>query len=218
MSDKKDFKAEIKATRSPMEYVLLIMCGVWIVYLIISYHNQYSGYFISEEFMEYLGMACPAVILPIIIRAINNYRASRTFLTLKSDKISGELQKLFSPITVTLPLDKVSSLSISKNISYAGSIVTIATSSGIIRFPWVQNAEEFVAKANAYINEYKSKAQEENKSLIAAVASNLNTPAPAPAAPQSAASKIKELKDLLDSGLISNEEFEQKRKELLNNM
>ena len=59
------------------------------------------------------------------------------------------------------------------------------------------------------MEEYKKQNAKQNRPTVVAAA---------PAAPQSNAAKIKELKELLDSGLISQEEFEQKRKELLNNM
>ncbi len=72
----------------------------------------------------------------------------------------------------------------------------------------------------------KNSVREDNKSLLTAVVQNQKAMSSAAAekaeksagSGASAASKIKELKELLDSGLISQEEFEAKRKELLDKM
>ena len=142
MSDKKEFKAEIKAKLSTLEMAIIVICGLWVTVLVILpiVDTVDGGYYKSGSISRMIPFIIPAIILPVIVRAINTYRASRTYLTLKSNKIDGEIQRLLSPIKVTLPLDKVSSLGISQNVVYGGDVVAIATSSGYIRFPWVQNA------------------------------------------------------------------------------
>ncbi|MBR6044272.1 MAG: SHOCT domain-containing protein [Ruminococcus sp.] len=94
-----------------------------------------------------------------------------------------------------------------------GNTVAIRSASGLIKFPWVQNAEEFVNATLAKIEEYKKTVKKDNQELIKAVAETAAAPANT-----SSASKIKEIKELLDQGLISQEEFDAKRKELLEKM
>lgn len=78
----------------------------------------------------------------------------------------------------------------------------------------VHNAKAFVTATLTEIEKFKQSVKFDNKNLVAAIANNSNNNASNP----SLAEKIKELKDLLDSGLISQEEFETKRKELLDKM
>lgn len=79
-----------------------------------------------------------------------------------------------------------------------GKIMTITTSSSMIKFPYVQNADEFAQIANKLIEKYKNKSSLENKKVLQSEAAASNA---------SAAAKIKDLKELLDSGLISHDEF-----------
>ena len=72
------------------------------------------------------------------------------------------------------------------------------------------NAEEFRDAVTTKIEEYKNSIRKDNKNLISAVVNN--------ASGGGSAQKIKELKELLDQGLISQYEFEAKRKELLSKM
>ncbi|MCC8110795.1 MAG: SHOCT domain-containing protein, partial [Ruminococcus sp.] len=78
---------------------------------------------------------------------------------------------------------------------------------GLIKFHYVQNADEFARVAMEKIEEVKKK--------------TFHNPAPAPtAAPTQSTGndtmeKLGSLKKMLENGLITQEEFEVKRKELL---
>lgn len=75
--------------------------------------------------------------------------------------------------------------------------VSIATSSGSINFYGVTNQNEVFST----ISELLMKRQEETKTTAKA--------------PESTSDELKKLKDLLDSGIITQEEFDAKKKQLL---
>ena len=75
--------------------------------------------------------------------------------------------------------------------------VSIATSSGSISFYGVTNQNEVFST----ISELLMKRQEETKTTFKA--------------PESSTDELKKLKDLLDSGIITQEEFDAKKKQLL---
>ncbi|MBR1422950.1 MAG: SHOCT domain-containing protein [Ruminococcus sp.] len=166
------------------------------------------------------------MIIPIIYNAILKYIEHNCSLSLTDSGIVGQRKKIFSSQSLQLPIDKIDSIMTVDNIScklWGGQIVMIRSVSGRVAFPWVQNADEFVSRTLKKIEEYKNSVREDNKNLLTAVVENQKAMSSAvvnraehSASPGvSAASKIKELKELLDSGLISQEEFEAKRKQLL---
>ena len=101
---------------------------------------------------------------------------------------------------VDLPVDSISAIGRGwlKNIK-------ISTASGGIKFFLIKNRDKMYEVISNLIIERQSKQRSE------AVASP--TPAPAPAA--SDADELKKFKDLLDSGIITQEEFDAKKKQLL---
>ena len=148
------------------------------------------------------------------------YAAKRCSLNLSEKGITGIRKKLFSTKEVKLPIDKIDSIMVSNSLFNkltGGKTIAIRSASGLVKFPWVQNAEEFVNATLAKIEEYKQQVKEENKSLVKTVTESAAAAAK-PEASQTSASKIKELKDLLDNDLISKEEFEAKRRDLLDKM
>ncbi len=97
---------------------------------------------------------------------------------------------------VDLPLDMISATgtSLLKGIA-------VSTSSGKIKFVLIQNRDEIHDAISKLLMERQSKA-------TAATTTK-------PEIPKSGADELKELKDLLDSGVISQEEFDTKKKQLL---
>ena len=99
---------------------------------------------------------------------------------------------------VVLPLYMVSAYSTRKFLS----CITVATSSGSTKFSLIQNYKEIGEVLSKTINE-----RQENT----AHQTIASTVAPQP----SAMDELKKLKDLLDMGIISQEEFDAKKKQLL---
>lgn len=87
----------------------------------------------------------------------------------------------------------------------SGKTIVIKTNSSVIRVSCTANSQEFVDSALTEIKKYKQSVanvnlkQEENHFDI-----DVN--------------KFQKLKELLEQGLITQEEFEKKRKELLDNI
>ncbi|MCI5905492.1 MAG: SHOCT domain-containing protein [Oscillospiraceae bacterium] len=161
----------------------------------------------SHEEM-FIKNAIPIVITMIMILflVITMYKVSKCFLKLTAEGIEGSVKKLFSTESLRLPIAKVDSLFVKNSIFdkiRGGKTLVIRSTSGTIRFKCVQNADEFVAAAN--------KAIEENKKA------NRTAPvAPAPVVQfASSADELKKFKDLLDSGVITQEEFDAKKKQIL---
>ncbi len=102
-------------------------------------------------------------------------------------------------------MDKIDSIAVQSGILdkiFGGQTIAIRSASGLIKFPWVQNAQEFVDTTLAEIQKYTEAAELKSQ--------------PAPAAPASDDfEKIQKLKNLLDQGLLTQEEYDAKRKELL---
>lgn len=161
-------------------------------------------------------MLIGVIVLPRIMRKIADGMASQCSLSLTDKGVTGCKKGLFSTKEVKLPIDKIDAIMASNGFMddlRGGDTLLIRSMAGGIKFPWVQNANEFVDATLAKIEEFKHSAKKENQNLISAVAKSVGANSGT-----SSAQKIKELKELLDSGLITQEEFEAKRRELLDKM
>ena len=98
---------------------------------------------------------------------------------------------------VDLPLDSISA------VSSTGKAISVSTSSGRISFRMLKNAETVYDVINKLLLER----QEQKKNAEPAPAAVVNAP--------TKAAELKEYKELLDSGIITPEEFDAKKKELL---
>lgn len=188
--------------------------SIWI--FIYFYKDNYSynehSYDYSEYIPLFLFIALFIAALPVLFYFGAREIAKRCNLILTDKGIFGNLKKALSKKELNLPIDKIDNIMISENIIdklRGGKTIAVRTTNGLIKFNWVQNADEFVNATLAKIEEYKQSVKE-NVSVMAHNASG--------GSDNSAAAKIKELKELLDSGLISQEEFEAKRKELIDKM
>lgn len=99
---------------------------------------------------------------------------------------------------VDLPLDKISAVATS-----FGHGIAVATSSGSIRFKAITNNAEVHAAISKLLMERQEKAPAASEQKPTIVAS------------QSNAEELKKFKELLDSGVITQEEFDAKKKQLL---
>lgn len=159
-----------------------------------------------------LFLILPLLVILIISKFILKDLAKRSSLELTETGINGRLKKVFSDKTIDLPIRQVNSISVQRSamdyiFSGGGKRVAIQTSSGRICFHCVQNADEFVSAALAQI---------ENMSRGTSPAQAAPVPAPQESdSTQNAIEQIKQLKELKDSGLLTEEEYEEKRKKLL---
>ncbi|RGH34619.1 SHOCT domain-containing protein [Ruminococcus sp. AM43-6] len=115
-------------------------------------------------------------------------------------------------------MDKIDNIMVTENLINkmdGGKTVAIRSASGLIKFPWVQNADEFVNATLAEIEKYNQSLKNVDQNLVSAISGNSVQKAQPE---KSAAQKIKDLKELLDSGLITQDEFDAKKKDLLDKM
>lgn len=132
------------------------------------------------------------------------FGADRCSLSLTDRGITGSRRTLFNERSVDLPLTGISAIGAEKNIYsrlFGGNTLTITTPTGKIKLHCIQNAMEFLTAVNSTQTKGKQK------------------PAPSRApANEDSRKKIRDLKKLLDDGLVSQEEYEKKRRELLSKM
>lgn len=111
--------------------------------------------------------------------------------------------------SINIPINQLDNVEIIEELgdrSYRTKTLGIRSARGLIKFPYVANADEFSRVA-------MDKAKIGSVPVVVAAA-----PAPAPAQPQDMQARFQELKKLLDSGMISQEEFDAKRQDFLNKM
>ena len=146
------------------------------------------GYAFSSM-IAYVLMAVAIVSLVLLIFA---FSIQKVELTVTNKRVYGATK--FGK-RVDLPLDSVSAVSMS---SFKG--IAIGTSSGRIVFKGIGNRDEIYEAVNKLIIERQEKAS--------AASSKQETPL-------GGLDELKKVKELLDAGIITQEEFDAKKKQLL---
>ena len=172
---------------------ILAVCIFCIVVDIIN-NGYFKDYDLAYNVKYILGVPCKFFLLPILVAmlivnvifAISNYS-----ITVYSDKIVGNTT--FKK-QVSLPIDSITAASISM---FHG--VAVGTSSGLIKFLMIENNKDVYTA----INKILSNRQEKPANIVQQVVN------------QTSATELKEYKELLDSGVITQEEFDVKKKQLL---
>lgn len=164
--------------------------------------------------MTHYNLGTPDVFVPIIIwfvifilfitLLIIKHNAKKCSLELNQDGILGQKKKLFSKESLNMPYEKIDSVYLRNSIIdkiISGQTIVINSASSRVKFLCIANAQEFVDKTLEELKKYK-------ESVAAAKEK-------APASSESdAMDALLKLKSLLDQGLISQEEFEEKRRSL----
>ena len=120
---------------------------------------------------------------------------SKCELTVTENSVKG---KSFFGKEVVLPMYMISAYSTSKFLS----TISVATSSGITKFALIKNYSEIGTVLSKKINE-----RQENTTTT--------KPESAPTLQNNAMDDLIKLKNLLDAGIITQEEFNAKKKQLL---
>ncbi len=147
-----------------------------------------------------------AFVIPIILY-MSNFKANQCILSLWDDSIRGELKTTFSKKEIRLPIEKLDNVMVVEGFFdriRGGKTIEIRSNSGLIKFHWVHNADEFVAATLQRIEAFKKNA-----------AATPTAAAPAPAADASLSEKLQELQSLKDQGILTDEQFEAKKQELI---
>jgi len=209
---------EAKFTKNKFAITILaVSLGVLFIGLIMAHHEYLTGRYQSyyyydsrlnaEVFDLFIGYLWDCAFYPsrggvfiwfvylgilgILIALFFFWEMSRCALTITTRRVSG---KASFGKAVDLPLNQISAVGL-------GSLrkITVATSSGKLHFWFVKNRTE----VHAALTDIIGKVQVE-----AAYAQN-NSQA------NSNADEIKKYKELLDAGIITQEEFDAKKKQLL---
>lgn len=152
--------------------------------------------------------------LPLIVVLIKKYITKRCELILTDKEIRGQKKTLFSMRRLQIPIDHLDNVMTSNSLIdkiRGGETLMISSNSGLIRFHYVQNAEEFAQAAMKRIDEVRRSVPRSGAPMSA--------PAPVQSVSGSdAIEKINALRQMLDSGLITQEDFDKKKSNILSKM
>ncbi len=200
------------------------------VYSTIYSYNRFIGWF-GFEFYRYTGATLGtgtgytyngAIVLviviyvvmlciPLIVAAIFKRQCKLNALTITDSRVYGSYNNFLTKNSINMPIEKIDNLTITSGLMdkfRSGVTLGVCSTSGIIKLHFVQNADEVIAAAIGRIEEIKEK----EKSAKVVV-----QPAVTNAAP-SVSEKLKELVSMKEQGLITEEEFNKKREEILSKM
>lgn len=167
--------------------------GGWYTWCVI-YDFEFGEFFIGEffNFECYYGYMIMLGVVALIVGIIMKSNTEKCEITVTNEVISG---KLPHGKAVHIPLNQITAINRS---SFNG--VSITSIGNVSNFHCIENREE-VMKAISYLlaNPQQSSAQ----------------PAQSASANDSEAEQLKRLKDLLDSGVLTQEEFDAKKKQIL---
>lgn len=185
------------------------------------YYDKTTHRYERSNSLEYfpvllvLGIIMTIILLslPLIVVLIKKYITKRCELILTDKEIRGQKKTLFSMRRLQIPidhLDNVMTLNSLIDKIRGGETLMISSNSGLIKFHYVQNADEFAQAAMKRINEVKKSA-------------TVPQAAPAPVPVQNisggdAMEKINSLKQMLENGLITQEDFDSKKADILSKM
>ena len=157
-----------------------------------------GGNFVLVLFINLILLA----LIPSIYLLISIRQRKLSELTANEREIVGSYTGFIpiSKITLNMPIEKIDNVAV-KNFFfiYTGKMLRISSTSSVIRIPFVDNADEIVA----FISEAIEKGKGSQKPTQ-------------PVIPQTdATDSLKRLAELRDAGIITEEEFNQKKNELL---
>ena len=190
---------KVKQLRKKLVVALLICVGVFALIYAISFLLRVFNDSFSDEASNVLAIiliffffSAIALLIAILILLILGRPLHQ--ITVTDKRVFGIAAH---KSRVDLPLDSVSAVATS---AFKG--MSVATSSGRITFIGIKNRDEIHKVISDLLIERQSKpkavVQEEK-----------------PAAPSNVAEQLKQLKELVDAGILTQEEFDAKKKQLL---
>ena len=199
---------DVKKMRNAIFFIGIVIFIVGIVYYVSQAMKQYNSDDYQYGFFKYCtgGWVSRDVTIVVIlsfvigificILGIIEYRMfSKVSLIVTDKRVYGNAA--FGK-RVELPLDMISAVG---TTVFNGIVVT--TSSGAIKFTMIKNSEDIHSAISKLLVERQNKPKEVAQTVVKQEV------------PQSNADEIKKYKDLLDSGAITQEEFDAKKKQLL---
>lgn len=154
------------------------------------YEDAVSYAFINFFIYGWVSILCLIVVPLALVGLLIRLCLCSYELTVSDKRVFGRV--LFFK-RVSLPVDLISATS-----RFFLKGVAVSTASGIIRFVFIKNADKINTEIN---NLLIYRQQEKNKAITVPIENEID--------------KLKKYKDLLDSGVITQEEFDDKKKQLL---
>lgn len=152
-----------------------------------------------------------AVSIPLIFFLWNllvRKNCARSKLVLTDKKIYGSHKWFFKNEQLLMPMSKIDNIIIRYNLrdrlyGGGGRTVRIASNSGYVNFPCIQNADEFVSLAMEQVEKFRK---------------DQNDTAASPSSDEAVANKLRSLQYLKEQGVLSEEEFNAKKAELISKL
>lgn len=194
----------VKKIRNIIWFIGMIPGGIMGVYTIFTFidcverANRHGGYW--EEWMistitTYVIITFIFLIIPFIVGIVIYSGLSKIQIVVTDKRVYG---KAMHGKQVDLPLDSISTLGMG-----AFSSIAVATSSGKITFWGISNRDEVHKAISGLLQSRQSGNKQE------ATVTHVTQQA------QSSADELMKYKELLDNGIITQEEFDAKKKQLL---
>ena len=159
------------------------------------------GYVLAKTFVGYTGFGCPSVVIWLSPVAAFALIGGLIYLWLRSYELTVTDKRIYGKVAwgkrVDLPVDSVSATA----TTHVLKGVSVSTSSGRISFRIIKNADEIYKVMNSLLIERQQ--ERVNATVVT------NTPK------SDEPDQLKKYKDLLDDGIITQEEFDAKKKQLL---
>ena len=159
-------------------------------------YDSFGDFFAKEFFEQAFGYFMIAVAPAFVLAALFLFLLFRCELVVTDKRVYG---KAAFGIRIDLPINKISSIGLGMKLF---SSVAVATSSGKIKFYLLKNREDVYQTISNAIANIETPIAEINNKQNSSFAG-------------SAADELKKYKELLDSGIITQEEFDAKKKQLL---
>lgn len=148
-------------------------------------------------------LAALAWMIYSIVQAVNSQNYKKQTLTITDKRVYGNLLSK----SIDLPLSAISHVERVRNIHF-----NIATTSGTMKFFHCDNCAEVVQTISDLLQE-RNAPKPNMEPLV--VSKPEPAPQPAASAPMSSFDEVRKYKELLDDGIITQEEFDAKKKEIL---
>ncbi len=171
--------------------VFAILTGLQILNFIIQIITSIIGGYFQVYYLTIVVVSLPFLAITIVM-AILLVSPKKYELVVTDKRVYGKtLTK-----RIDLPFDSINSVSVTSNL--VGGAVAISTSSGVIKFSYCQNKDDVHKAISQHLIE-----RQNNQNVVAPVVS------------ASSADELKKYKELLDMGAITQDEYDEKKKQLL---
>lgn len=196
--------------------LLSLVCGP-ILYAVVwrRYSFWYLGWFSvgmeMDAFIVLIILHLLLLVIPLSLEKSLETICKNTSLTVTSEEVFGSYSVFVFKKTLQMPIEKVDNITVTTGLFdklFSGKTLGISSNAGMIKFHFVQNAEEVAESTMNHIREMKK--QEKNESLIRTTNNRVTD--------KTLTEKLKELADLKEAGFISEEEYAQKKNELISSL